>query len=419
MIRSVARAATTALAMALATGAGAQERQYFPRDRSISVTERPHPELDPLGLPVGSFLIYPSATAGIAYDDNIYALPDHGPSDEIVTLAADLAVKSIWSRHALALHADVTRNQYLRAGDQSTTDYDIGADGRLDLGDGYVSLLAETARLTQSRTDVDAPGASAAPIRYQRSNVAAEAQQTFGRFHVQGGAEWRRYRFDDAFTLAGERLAQGFRNRDVTTERLRVDYAVSPALALYVDGSINQRSYAIRPLFGPPRDSHGYTIEGGADFDITKLVRGHVQLGYLAQDSRSGLWRAHGLSGRGRIEWFATPLITVTLEGARTIEDTAEVDTPAYSKTSLELKADYELLRSLIVSASGGIEWDRFQATGQRAERTRASLAARYRIGRAIVVDAAYQHLSQGVSGAPGLSRFADNRVLLTLRFQK
>lgn len=419
MIGAIGHCGTAVVALALATSAGGQERDYYPRDRSVSVSERPHPELEPLGIPLGGFVLLPSATAEIAYDDNVYALPDRGPSDEIATFATGIDIKSTWSRNAASLRADVTRNQYLRAGNQSTTDYDLGADGRLDMGDGYVGASAATARLTQSRTDVDAQSAAARPIRYQRSLATVDAEQEFGRARLQGGVEWRRYRFDDAFTVAGQRLPQAFRDRDVFAERLRADYAISPALAIYIEGSVNQRSYDIRPAGAPARDSHGYTIEAGTDFDITNLVRGHVQLGYLSQDARSGLWSAHGLSGRGTVEWFATPLVTVTIEGTRTIEDSAELDTPAYRATSIDLRADYELLRSVVVSATGGLEWDRFQTTGQRARRTRASLSARYRIGRNIVVDGAYQHLSQAVSGAPGLIRFADNRLMLTLRFQK
>lgn len=408
------------LAIMIATPALAQvQRDYYPRDRTLSVTERPHPELDPLGLPLGSFVLWPTATAGIIYDDNIYALPHGGPSDEIGTLAADFDLKSTWSRNAVGLHGGIQRNAYFRHGSESSTDYDLGADGRLDVGNGNIALAAETARFTQSRSDVDAPNAAVKPIRYNRSLAMIDAEQELGRIRLAGGAQWRRYRFDDAFTAAGQRLDQTFRNRDVTTEQLKVDYALSPRIALYVEGSANQRSYDIRPVGAPARDSHGYTIEGGADFDITNLVRGHVQLGYLSQTGKSGLWSAHGLSGRGKVEWFATPLVTVTIEGAREIEDSAEFDTPAYRSTSITARADYELLRSLILNASAGLEWDHFQATGQRARRTKAEIGARYRIGRNIVLDGALQHLSQGASGAPGLTRFSDNRLMLTLRFQK
>ena len=395
------------------------ERDYYPRDRTLSVTERPHPEFEPLGLPVGSFLILPSITTGITYDDNIYAQRRDETGDWIATIGADVAVKSTWSRNAASLHGGVVRNQYLGAGSQSTTDYDLGADGRLDVGDGNVALSAETARFTQSRSDVDAPNAAVRPIRYDRSLVSAGGEQELGRVRVAATLDWRRYRFDDGHTATGLLLDQSFRNRDVTGEDVRVDYALSPRIALYIDGAANQRSYEVVPIGGPPRDSHGYTIEAGADFDITNLVRGHIQLGYLSQRGQSGIWSASGFSGRGKVEWFATPLITVTLAAGHTIEDSAELDTPAYLSTSADATIDYELLRNLIITARGKIEWDRFQATDQRARRTRESLGARYRMGRNVVLDAQYEHLSQSPSGVPGIRGFDDNRLMVTLRLQK
>lgn len=395
------------------------ERDYYPRDRSLSVIERQHPAFDPLGLPVGSFLVFPSITAGITYDDNIYALPDDKISDSIATVAADIAMNSTWSRNAASLHAGAVRNQFLRAGSQSTTDYDLGADGRLDIGDGNLALSAATARLTQSRSAVDAPNAAVRPIRYNRSLMTTSGEQEFGRVRIAASLDWRRYRFDDAHTAAGQLLDQSFRNRDVTSEDVRIDYALSPRIALYVDGAANQRDYQIVPLQGPPRNSHGYTIEAGADFDITNVIRGHVQFGYLSQQGRGGTWNASGFSGRGKVEWFATPLITVTLAAGHSIEDSAELDTPAYMATSADATIDYELLRNLVITARGGMEWDRFQATGQRARRVRESVGARYRMGRNVVLEANWQHLEQTASGAPGLRGFDNNRLMLTLRLQK
>ena len=43
--------------------------------RGQSVTERPRPELDPLGIHAGGFFIYPRAELDQVYNDNIYATP--------------------------------------------------------------------------------------------------------------------------------------------------------------------------------------------------------------------------------------------------------------------------------------------------------------------------------------------------------
>ena len=43
--------------------------------RGASVLDRPKPELDPLGVRAGSFLIFPKVEVGTAYDDNVFATP--------------------------------------------------------------------------------------------------------------------------------------------------------------------------------------------------------------------------------------------------------------------------------------------------------------------------------------------------------
>ncbi|MCC2975162.1 outer membrane beta-barrel protein [Sphingomonas sp. PL-96] len=404
--------------------AGAQALQDRPfedrqQDPDLSVVERRHPELDPLGIPLGSFLVEPSIDLGTQYDSNIYALDQDPIDDLIVTAGANLAIRSDWSRNALNASASVSSRQYLQAERESTTDYQLAAGGRLDLERGYLDLSLETAKLTQSRRDVDAPGAADRPIRFHSTGGTLVGEYPFGQVTARAGLDWHRYRFNDAQAISGAPLPQDFRDRDVFSTLARVDYAVSPALALYVDATANRRSYRRLGPAGFDRDSWGFTVEGGADFDITRQVRGHFQAGYLSQEGPNRSWWAKGLSGRGRIEWFAKPVLTITVEGGRRIEDAAQADTPAYLSTDIIARADYELLRSLIVSAEAGYTWDTFQGTGGRAERPQWAGGARYRMGRGAVYELRYEHLGQDSSAASGLRNFRDDRILLTVRFQR
>src|SRR3546814_18048169 len=41
-------------------------------ERKITVATRPKPELDPIGVRIGSFLLYPSIDLGLEFDDNVY-----------------------------------------------------------------------------------------------------------------------------------------------------------------------------------------------------------------------------------------------------------------------------------------------------------------------------------------------------------
>ncbi len=404
------------------TLAPAQVLQELPfrdrnRDPDLSVADRRHPELDALDIRVGSFIAAPSIDAGLQYDSNIYALERNVVGDVVATTGASLQVRSDWTRNSLVAGATIGRRQYLKAGDESTTDWRLNAGGRVDIGGGTLEAVVESARATEARSVVDAPGAADRPVRYQRSGTSLVGERAFGRLTARAGADWHRYAFDDARTVAGAVLPQGYRDRDIVTGLARLDLAVSPALAVYVDGRINRRSYDRSAL--PDRDSSGYTIEAGTDFDITRLLRGHVQAGYLSQHGAGGRWVARGVSGRGRVEWFAKPVLTITIEGGRRIEDSAQTDTPAYLSTDIVARADYELLRSLVVTAGASVTWDRFEGVDRRARRLQQSLAARYRMGRRAVIDLGYQRLAQRSPDNSGLRSFADQRVLLSLRLQR
>lgn len=395
-----------------------QERPFEDRQRDpdLAVATRSHPELEPLEIRIGTIILDPSLELGVQYDSNIYALERQPVSDVIATIDAVLSARTDWSRHGLTADVALLRRQYVRRDTESTTDYQLNAGGRLDAERGHLDIAADTARHTQARSEVDAPGAAARPIRYQTTGIAAVGEYPFGPLTTRAGIDWHRYRFDDARTIDGTPLPQRFRDRDVVTGLVRADLTINPALALYVSATGNQRTY--RPG-STGRDSAGYTIEAGADFDITRQVRGHVQAGYLSQRGTAGRWTARGVSGRGKVEWFAMPVLTLTVEGGRSVEDSSDTDAAAYLRSDIDLRADYELLRSLILSAEAGYTWDRFQGSDSRARRPRIAASAQYRMGRHLVYQLRYQHLAQHASGVIGLRRFHDDQIMLTVQLRR
>src|SRR5690348_6969052 len=76
--------------------------------RGQTVTERPRPELDPLGVHAGSFFIYPRVELDQLYNDNIYAAGSNRVDDFITVLSPSVDVKSNWSNHALNADAGVS-----------------------------------------------------------------------------------------------------------------------------------------------------------------------------------------------------------------------------------------------------------------------------------------------------------------------
>ncbi len=71
--------------------------------RTTTVTERARPELDPLGIRAGGFIIFPSATITESFDDNIFADDTDTVDDLITNVVPEIVVRSDWRNHEIKL----------------------------------------------------------------------------------------------------------------------------------------------------------------------------------------------------------------------------------------------------------------------------------------------------------------------------
>src|SRR5574338_1062826 len=76
-------------------GANAQAQQ-----QRETVTSRPRPEYDPLGIRGEGFYFYPHYTQTEMFDDNIFAVSGAGKSDLISIFSPAFQVRSDWNQHA-------------------------------------------------------------------------------------------------------------------------------------------------------------------------------------------------------------------------------------------------------------------------------------------------------------------------------
>jgi hypothetical protein len=373
---------------------------YAP-DRNVSVRERPHPGYEPLGVRAGAFVLHPQLTTTLTGSDNIYLSDTDRVSDLIVTITPELSLTSDWSRHALEAYARAIVHQYAQESSQNTTDYAAGLDGRLDVTrDAWVHGNFGFARLTEPRTQAGAEQ-HLFPVTYEVKGGYLEFQQTFERLRVSAHAEANAYAYD---THTGN-PDQSFRDVTILVGRLRTDYAISPDTAVFAQVAYNDRSYRYKssPIVdGAPvfpglinQDSHGLEGLVGFHADVTHLIRGEVGLGYLQQtydDPRFS--NVGGLGARGKLEWFPTQLITVTLTGSRTVEDATIVGAAGFLSTNVGAQLDYELLRNLILSANYAYGHDDFRGIDRVDTRHSAGLSADYLMTRRVSVSVQYQYFN-------------------------
>jgi hypothetical protein len=407
------------------------EAGTFNRGENVSVRDRPRPDYQAAGLHLGGFIVYPKITTSIGYDDNIYALHTGAVGDEIFTLAPEIDVQSTWSRNALSGYVRAAQDVYAKYADEDTTQYGLGASGKYQFGDAAAGEAVLTGgvdfgryALPRSAANSGSNGSLGAiskhPIQYDFTALNAELADTFNRLRISGRIDYQIYDYFNGETAAGAQVFEQNLNHGVATFTGKAEYAVSPDTAVFLAAAYNDREYQLRPpSVAYNSNSQGYNIAGGANFDITHLVRGEVQIGYMDQHYVSSLFpEIAGLSAKAQVEWFPTQLTTVTATALRAVGDSGIIGSAGYLNTTGGIQVDHELLRNLILTANAVATQNQYEGISRTDTIFGVGASANWLLTRAVGLTLAYTYTDQQSSGSDKGPSFGDNRISLTAVFQ-
>ena len=108
--------------------------------RGAGVLDRPKPELDPLGVRAGGFLIFPKVELGTTYDDNVFATENNKEGDFLFQVLPTVTVESDFNRHLLRFSAGADVARYVDNTSENYIDYFFTGGGRYDVtGDASLS----------------------------------------------------------------------------------------------------------------------------------------------------------------------------------------------------------------------------------------------------------------------------------------
>lgn len=382
-----------------------EEGNFF-RARNASVMGRTRPDFKSEGVQYGAWIFDPELTLGVDFNDNIFAAASGEESDMVWVVNPTVDVETTWSRHGVRGWAHGLNREYSDFSDESSWTTDIGLAGHVDL---TRSVLFEAgygaAELVESRATAGAASIAAKPVEYNTTNWWIGGQADLSRTRLLLRHDKSNFNFDDAALIGGGFADQDFRDRDETIITIRGDYAVSPFTSVFARYRKNERDYDLAPPTVPNnRDSDGYMIDVGADFDIGGVARGVLGVGYNEQtydDPSQGKLDGWGLDGL--VEWYPTELTTVTVRGSRHIEDAPIEASGGFTSETFAARVDHELLRNLVLSAEVERSEHDFLGIDRVDERWSASAGATWFVNRNVGVEASFTRIEQESSGAfPG-----------------
>lgn len=390
----------------------------FSRDRNVSVMQRPRPEYDAAGVRAGVWSLRPELKTDLEWTDNVFATPTQPQSDTAFSVTPRISGNTLWSNHGLSFDASLTSKNYLEFDDESTITYTAGTSGRVDVNrQAFVDAGLRYATLTEPRTSAGAAGAASQPIEFDTLSAFVGAEQTSGRLRLQSRLTYADIDYDSVPLFGGGVADQNFRDRTDYGATVRADAAISPDTAVFVRLRLNDKDYRLSPPDVPlNRNSSGYTLDGGFDFDIRGVARGAIGIGYTEQDyDAPAFGKQSGMSVDAMVEWFPTPLTTVTAHASRSVQDAAIAGSAGYFNTEAGISVDHELRRNLIASASARWGQDDYSGVTRTDERLSASAGATYMLNRTAGVRGTYTYMEQTSSGAGAGRDFTRNSVMFSL----
>ncbi len=405
--------ATAAVGLLAPAAFGQSAGNPFLRGRHVPVGERPQPGFDPEPKRVGAFMLNSSLTASVEHNSNVLATPANEVDDVLVRLIPQVDLSSNWSRHYLSVGGQVNHREYQEEDNETATDYSAYLRGGVDVIRSLrINGALSTARITEPRYELASQNLGGEPVRYdvERAEISGIFQRD--RYQVSAGIGVQETEFD--------RVDQEFRNVNEVFYTTRGSLAVSPDLAVFVEGRLAALDYF--QVGADNRDATRADIRAGVNFELQAPFRGEFSVGHTEEDKDDDL-RADtsGLSVNGRLLWMPTQLTTVTFNANRSIFDPGLPNIATAFDTWGGVRVDHELLRNLLLfgeATVGKIEFEDAPAGQEDVNRLDLRIGAGYRVNRHVRLDLSLSHYNRDgyafVAGDP--DEMDQNIVGLSLR---
>jgi hypothetical protein len=391
----------------------------FDRGRYTAVTERSQADFDPGPVRAGAYNIWASLGLSAAYNDNILATDNDPVDDTVFHVRPEVEARSDWTSHALNAGLRVDHQEYVANNDETSTDYDAFLDGRLDVQRSFaLTGSANVGHTTEERFEPGNDGSE--PAQYDTVGGTFGARFRNDRILIEGNVGTLERSFNT-----------GYEFRDLTENSVyaRASYAVSPDVALFVQGRHAEQDYDDPgSLVNPNRDGTRTNVQVGASFELQAPFRGEIAVGSINDEKDDPRWAdTDGLSVDGRLLWFPTQLTTVTFRANQGVFDPGIIDVASAERMSYGVRVDHELRRNIIIF--GDLNFSKYDYEGQTTdpvpydredEYTDLQLGFAYKINRRMHADFSYRLHNQESSGGdadPARLSFDQNIFAVGLKF--
>lgn len=307
---------------------------------------------DPVGIKVGSFVLFPEFEFSGSYYSNVFRAPN-GVSDVALDVLPSARLVSNWDRHALELRSTGDFSFFNDYDSENDKGYLVEGRGRIDITRRTnVQGLISHEQSQESRSALDASSAgSRATVTTDRAE--ASLNHRFNRLSLQFRGSVADFSYGD--TTNGTAIADNSdRDMTQTEETVRATWEFKPTFSVFSEVAVNQRNYdrvAASDLIN--RSSDGQRYRTGVSFGNTgQILRGEVSIGYGVQtpdDKR--LDSVEGLILDANATWRVSDVTSLLFTARSDVSETTTVGVGGSFNRAAGVELRHELQRYLIASA--------------------------------------------------------------------
>lgn len=306
------------------------------------------------GARVGSFVLFPSLSAGVEYNDNTFLRQANEQSDVIARVSPRIAARSDFSRHQLVLNAGTEAAFHSNSSDDNTIDYNVGMNAVLEATrDLKIKPKASYRHSHEARGDDNVNGFSEEPVPFDTVSAGVDVEYLVGRMTINllGDVAYRD--FEDVALFGGGIDNQDDRDRVSLSGGLRVGYEFRAGTQIFAEGRYMTTDFDnVDDNFLVKRDSDEYRILAGVKYSPSAVRTVSLGAGYVSRSFDQAVFSdVDGFAVNGSLAWAVTPLTRVYGSVERRVDESSQNNAAAELVWSSNLSVRHELRRNVILGA--------------------------------------------------------------------
>jgi hypothetical protein len=367
----------------------------------------------PVGFYAGNLRLTPYVEQDVGYATNPLGVVGAARGSGFSETEVGVAMKSNWSRNELTGSAKLGYYDYFTAPGASApygsglVDYRLDAsrdlsfdtEGRYSLGTETNAQLGLGGTTSQQLTLVSAYGATAGAV------------QKFGDLSIglHGSVDRTQYQGGDLDTDDSNDYGL----------KLRASYRLSEAVSPFAEVDGDDRVYDDKvDASGYARASNGVSGKAGLRISFSEMLTGEGSVGYGVRDyTDPRLPNVGAPLIDGSLIWSPTPLTTVTLKTATTLQDAVVGGASADIDHSYTINLDHAFTERIKLGLSAGLATDRYIGIDEHDHTYSLGLTGEYHLSRDVVLKASVAH-QQFLSNLPG-SSYKSDTAMIGVRLQR